>query len=468
MTYSAAVPSALHQQLCELLLKGYKQEDLCFGIYFESKGKERKSALIHTIILPEEGDRNLHGNVSFNSQYLERALQRAMEVKGGLVFMHSHFGPGWQGMSRQDIETEEKLAPSVKSSTGLPLLGMTIGTDGAWSGRFWIKSGPRQYDRHWCATVRVVGPKLTVTYDEVQKPIPIPNPYLVRTVSVWGEEAQSHMARLTVGVVGLGSVGAIVAESLVRMGLEDVRLIDFDIVKDHNLDRLLYATREDAASGIRKIEAAARELKKHATAANPAIREFPASVVEEEGYRRALDCDLLFCCVDREWPRAILNELAYIHLIPVIDGGIYARTKPNGKMLHAIWNVHTVGPELQCLECRGQFNMARVQLERNGFMDDPVYIKGLPQTDSIKHNENVFPFGLHCAAMELQQFVALTTFANGVLNIGAQRYNFMLGDLEKKEQKPCYSNCWYLQNKAKGDSAGASLIGEDPSIKKAG
>src|SRR5436190_1114958 len=48
------------------------------------------------------------------------------------------------------------LASSVFAATELPLLGMTIGTDGAWSARFWDKTAPRQFERCWCGSLKIV------------------------------------------------------------------------------------------------------------------------------------------------------------------------------------------------------------------------------------------------------------------------------------------------------------------------
>ena len=98
--------------------------------------------------------------------------------------------------------------------------------------------------------------------------------------------------------------------------------MDFDIVEVHNLDRLIGAAPRDAYLRRPKIHVAGREATVAATADRYSIEVSDRSICEPEGLRLALDHDLIFCCVDRPWPRAVLNSLAYSDLIPVIDGGI--------------------------------------------------------------------------------------------------------------------------------------------------
>jgi molybdopterin-synthase adenylyltransferase len=114
--------------------------------------------------------------------------------------------------------------------------------------------------------------------------------------------------------------------------------VEFDLVKKHNLDRLNYATRRDV--GRPKVDVLADHLRDRATAANFRALPIAAAVYQEEGYRAALDCDLLFACVDRPWGRYALNFIAYSHLIPVIDGRLRARTNRLGKRAAADWRAH--------------------------------------------------------------------------------------------------------------------------------
>ena len=149
-------------------------------------------------------------------------------------------------MSRYYIVAEERLAPSAYGATDLPLLGLTLGIDGAWSARLWQKSRPHVYERHWCESVRVVGDQLKMTYNDQLVARPDFRPELTRTISAWGPAIQAQLMRLRVGIVGAGSVGSMVAEALARMGVSRIRLLDFDSVEQVNLDRLLHATANDA------------------------------------------------------------------------------------------------------------------------------------------------------------------------------------------------------------------------------
>jgi len=64
MKYSVALSSSLHDQTTEHLLRSDQQEDLCFAIWHPSRGRDRITALLHTLILPDDGDRQVHGNAS--------------------------------------------------------------------------------------------------------------------------------------------------------------------------------------------------------------------------------------------------------------------------------------------------------------------------------------------------------------------------------------------------------------------
>src|SRR6202035_3059725 len=113
------------------------------------------------------------------------------------------------------------------------------------------------------------------------------------------------------------------------------------------------------------------------------VKALCASVVEEQGYRQALDCDVLFSCVDRSWPRSVLNHIAYAHGIPVIDGGVAVRFR-DGECTGFDWQVQTVGPGRVCLDCLQAFNAADVGLEMEGKLDDPTYLVGLPEDHRLR------------------------------------------------------------------------------------
>jgi len=461
---SLAMTDSVNLALRDHLLKGDGEEDLRFALWSPSRGDLRFTSLIHTPILPRLADRQRHGNASFNPQYFERVCALAAAQPGcGIAFMHSHLGPGWQGMSDDDVRAELKIAGAVTGITDLPLVGLTVGTDATWSARMWPYVGAKKYEREWCASVRSVGTHLRVDFMDAMLPRPAFRELFRRTITVWGEKHHAGLARLRIGIVGLGSVGSLVAETLARMGLGSFVFIDFDEVQAHNLDRLLGATERDI--GVLKVAVAERQVRRSATAARVEVRAVPYSVAEETGYRAALDCDVLFSCVDRPRARSILNHLAYAHLIPVIDGGIDVRFK-RGEFSGVDWQLQTVAPGRPCLECLGVFFPADVATEVEGKLDDPSYLSGLPPDHRLKRNENVFPFSANLASLEVLQLVALVTGIGGMSDFGVQRYRYLPGTIETDVERTCRPSCGYADLTAQGDSQ-FQLFGRDLSAELA-
>ena len=437
------------------LHKENRQEDLAFAYWKPSVGTRRFTSVIRELILPEEGDRVLQGNVAFLPQYLHRVLAKVPEGCG-VAFLHGHPSTGWQAMSRDDIVAErDRLAGAVAGRTGIPLVGLTRGTDGAWSGRLWLRKAPHLYQRRWVRSVRVVGSKFEITYNP-DEPVVRTADSQVATVSVWGEPAQEQLARASVGIVGLGSVGSLVAEALSRVGLQDLTYIDFDKIETRNLDRTSGATKDDV--GLPKVQVAASATSQSSTAQEISLREVPYSVLTLEGASAALDCDVLVCCVDRPWPRYLLNTLAYSHLIPVIDGGILATVKPNGTPQHVTWRIHTVGPERACMVCLGNLRRSDVALDRDGMLDNPDYIAGLSKDAKLAiSRRNVFPFSMSVAAHEVLQLIGLLTGFARIGGRGPQRYDCYPGTMRVQTDTVCDAECEFAALTATAIDLGPNL-----------
>lgn len=452
MRFEVALSAEANSASSGHLLQHYRtndlQEDLCFGLWRPSTGNQRYTALVHEILLPQEGERLLHGNASFQPNYLARVIRTARQEQAGVAFMHSHPGPGWQGMSTADVAAERDVLAYPAGATGLPLVGLTIGSDGYWSSRFWKRDGDSMR-RHWCAKTRVVGPKSYQIHsnDHIEPP-PERREVLRRTFDTWGRDAQSTISRLRVGIVGLGSVGSIVAEAVARIGVARITLIDPDCVEEHNLDRLLHATTSDI--GKKKVKVASQAIHRNATADGVDIIEIPMSVHDREAYGAALDCDVIFSCVDRPVARDVLNYIAQAHLIPVIDGGISVETDTSkDKLFSAHWRAHLVTPYHQCLRCSGQYNSSNVVMELDGSLTDPTYIRDLPESERNR-NQNVFPFSLSVAAMEVNLMIRYMLSPDWWPLVRQQDYQFVTADLRTLNNE-CDVHCSFRERRFRGD-----------------
>ena len=449
---SVAMTAATEEALLELLVRPDGQEDICLATYRPSTGRTRSTALITSVISPASGDRHVHGNATVTGDYIRRGTDIARAKDCGLVLLHSHPAAcGWQPMSRLDQEAEASYANFAREMTGLPLVGMTLATrDAVWSARHWDRGAGRQIDCTHCTNVRTIGDRLKISWNDHLCPSPPSTGRQIRTISAWGDRIQADLARRRILVVGIGSVGLDVSVRLAASGLCNLTTMDFDIVEEHNLDRLIGAAPRDVRLRRPKTHIARREAAAAATASNPTIDTCDRSICEPDGLEAALDYDLIFCCVDRPWPRAVLNALAYSDLIPVIDGGIAIDTFPDGTMRNATWRTHVIRPQRPCMSCNGQLDLGSVQTDRLGLLDDPAYIASLDPSERPQ-GQNVAPLSVNVAASLLAQYVSFSAAPGGFGDPGPLRYALSTHLLEHRNDQT-RPHCPIEPTEAAGDN----------------
>ena len=447
--HEVVLTSEANDAACDHLLqhhrRGKLQEDLCFGLWTPSTGAERETAIVTAVLPPARSERNLHGNASFEPRYLTRVTRAALERGQGLAFMHSHLSPGWQGMSAADIGAERDRIADTARATGKPLVGMTVGTDGHWSARVW-KDGTAGKTRIWSRKVRVLERSRLLIWE---RPVSrrADRRKQRRTIESWGEERQRRLEALRIGIVGLGSVGGIVAEGLARTGIRELVLIDHDIVKPHNLDRMLNAGARDI--GRPKTDVAEEAARRAGAADEIRIVNHRRNIRDKTAYAAARDCDILVSCVDSPLARDVLNRICYRDAIPVVDGGVEVRKDPqSGNMNAARWKAHAANPYTECLRCKGQYTSSDVMLELDGSWRNPDYIKGSVRTE--RGAENVFCLSLSAASEILNMTLRMPVAEKWWPEQDGVERNFVTGRT-KKRSGSCHPDCSVNREKWTGD-----------------
>lgn len=134
-----------------------------------------------------------------------------------------------------------------------------------------------------------------------------------------GEKGQQLLAGSRAAVVGMGALGSVIAQHLVRSGVGYVRIIDRDIIEWSNLQRQMLYTEEDVLSLLPKAEAAAAHLRAMNSSVfiDPIVADLTAMNAEE----LLADVDLIVDGSDNFSVRYLINDYSVKYSIPWIYGG---------------------------------------------------------------------------------------------------------------------------------------------------
>ncbi len=139
-----------------------------------------------------------------------------------------------------------------------------------------------------------------------------------RIENLLGKDALQHLATRTVSIVGLGSGGGFVAESLAMSGVGKFILIDDDTIQSANVVRHVCDLRDIGRS---KVEAVADLIRARNSSA-----QVTAIQGRVEDHLDALDgSDLVVVGVDGERVKYVINEACQARGLVAIYAGVYER-----------------------------------------------------------------------------------------------------------------------------------------------
>ena len=134
-----------------------------------------------------------------------------------------------------------------------------------------------------------------------------------------GEAGQRKLSTSRVTIIGLGALGSVLANHLVRAGVGFVRLVDRDFVELDNLQRQVLYDEDDVRNALPKAVAASRRLAK----INSEVQLDPRVADVSHATAEALtgDVDLVLDGLDNFETRFILNDACVKAGRPWVYGG---------------------------------------------------------------------------------------------------------------------------------------------------
>ncbi|GGG26650.1 ThiF family adenylyltransferase [Paenibacillus abyssi] len=133
-----------------------------------------------------------------------------------------------------------------------------------------------------------------------------------------GAAGQTRLGSSSAVIVGMGALGCVLAQHLVRAGVGRVRLIDRDFVEWSNLQRQMLYTEEDARLLLPKAEAAAAHLRQinHSVSIEPIVTD----VTPDNAELLLSGFDLVLDGSDNFSVRYLINDFCVKHNVPWIYG----------------------------------------------------------------------------------------------------------------------------------------------------
>jgi hypothetical protein len=357
MTY-LAIPRERGVHLAQDLLQASPLESGAFCRLWRVRrnGRERH-VLGAPIASPEPWVAQEEQRLTPSGRMISAAISVGVADKCGLAFVHTHpMDPGRPHFSRIDNETGARLGQTFGELADAPFASLVV-SPGGWHGALVGSTGSlTPFDR-----IATVGTSLHVA--DASRPAE-DGQLDDRQVRALGRQTNRLLRSLRVAIVGAGGIGSPVAETLARMGIGQILLIDHDRLDTaSNARRVFGIGRSDTEKAPPPYKATAVAEGLNRLGLGSEVLAIVGDIRDARIAGHLLDVDVVVSATDTHSSRAALAELGIRGAIPIIDTGVRVGSTRSGA-LDALWVERRIQvPEGPCLWCWGRLDAARVHAE---------------------------------------------------------------------------------------------------------
>lgn len=430
-TATIRILDSLWKEVRKAALSSGDDESVAFltAKYFETS--EKTIFLVENFVPAKPNDylKRSAYHLEVSPLYVNRVLNVAEDLKNTAIMVHSHpFETGRPRYSFTDDNGEALTSETIsKCLSGNPPVGSLLIGQNLASARGW-----HGLSKEWIpANVTILGRNSLLFLNHGSQVAANPSSVVDRQVRALGTSTQSRLEAIEVGIVGLGGTGSAIAEQLVRMGVKKLRVVDHDTFEPCNWSRLYGSKWKDTRQGRYKVDIINTHLKE----INPKIelKGITKSVMTSDVLKSLSNCDIVFSCLDRHAPRAVLNELSYQCLVPVIDVGVGLQRDQNGFVGGAARATFIV-PGMPCLFCQ---DIVRPEMITAEHLSPEEYESRRAKGYVNDHNQNapsVICYTSFASSLGLILFLDLISERN------TESYSTILFNLQTKETMKLRTN----------------------------
>ena len=370
-----------------------------YAVIFLSPARSRKmTSLLQTELWlpkPEDYERRTPTFLKMRDEYVSRYNTYCADNGYSLLSLHSHpfdhgagnfFSSEDNGNDRRNFNFFRRLVPKGILASGVMNRSRTF-TARLFDGRR-HEASPLMFSEilHVDYPLRkqttVVDKSTVISRPTVMKARPAANLFTAadgssrmdiktdgmfdRQIRVFGKDGQELMGKLRVCMVGVGGLGSVLAEILVRLGIRDFTLIDDDVAGETNLNRFSGMYYRDVDKKRPKVRIARRLIRQVCPTAR-------VRMVQQEVYVRAAtnalkEADVVFICTDNVTSRDFVNKFCVQYTLPCISlGSVIQYSKEKKRITAVLGEVLMMIPgssrDKFCLMCAGAINTDMLKLE---------------------------------------------------------------------------------------------------------